>query len=128
MHDAVRHYLAHYIALPNVVLDEFCQRLIPRTLKAKTYWLREGEVCRAVAFVNRGCLRYFYNTDGIERTGQFFFENTWYTDYHSFLTEKPAEQSVQALERSELLLLPKAVLYEYYDRYPQFERFGGLPR
>ncbi len=71
-------------------------------------------------------MRYFYEVDGDEHTGQFFFENGWYTDYDSFLSGKPSHQNIEALEKTDLLLLDKKHLEALYDQNPRFERFGRL--
>ena len=81
----------------------------PQDLAKKELLLREGNVCRAAAYIETGALRYFYTVQGEERTGQFFFEGEWYADYDSFLDQSPSAQSIQALEPT-----------------PVFESFGRL--
>jgi CRP-like cAMP-binding protein len=107
-------------------LAEFIRIIAPRpkSVKRKDFLLREGDICRDLFFIKEGCLRYFYITDGEEKTGQFFFENGWYTDLESFLTGQPARQFIQALEPCELLCISKEHLEEAYRRVPVFERFG----
>ena len=100
--------------------------LQPRQLKKKELLLMEGDVCRSVAYIEQGALRYYYTVAGEEHTGQFFFEGDWYTDYDSFLDQKPATQCIQALEPSRVWLLPRADLYRLYAERPVFERFGRL--
>lgn len=100
--------------------------MTPRTLTRNELLLREGEVCRTVAYIEYGSLRYFYAVAGEEHTGQFFFEGDWYTDYDSFLDQKPTTQSIQALEATRVWLLPRTALYQLYDERPMFERFGRL--
>jgi|SRR6476661_4657140 len=98
----------------------------PRLLAKKELLLRDGEVCRAAAYIETGALRYFYIVQGEEHTGQFFFEGEWYADYDSFLDQQPSAQSIQALEPTRVWLLPRAELYRLYDERPVFERFGRL--
>lgn len=100
--------------------------LLPRDLRKHELLLREGEICHAAAYIERGGLRYYYTVEGEERTGQFFFEHEWYADYDSFLDQKPARQSIEALEPTRVWLLPRADLYRLYDERPVFERFGRL--
>ncbi|WP_345109350.1 Crp/Fnr family transcriptional regulator [Hymenobacter algoricola] len=100
--------------------------LQPRQLAKKELLLREGEVCRAAAYIETGVLRYFYHVQGEERTGQFFFENEWYADYDSFLDQRPSAQNIQALEPTRVWLFPHDALYRLYDERPVFERFGRL--
>ncbi|MBD2769491.1 Crp/Fnr family transcriptional regulator [Hymenobacter sp. BT664] len=98
----------------------------PRRLAKKELLLREGEVCRAAAYIETGALRYFYHVQGEEHTGQFFFEGEWYADYDSFLDQRPSTQNIQALEPTRVWLLPHQALYRLYDEQPAFERFGRL--
>ncbi|TGE14374.1 Crp/Fnr family transcriptional regulator [Hymenobacter elongatus] len=104
----------------------FAAALQPRQLRKKELLLREGEICQHVAYIESGCLRYFYTVEGEEHTGQFFFEHGWYTDYDSFLRHVPSTQNIQALEPCRLWLLPHADLYRLYAERPVFERFGRL--
>ncbi len=126
IHDLLKNNLQKYVALSEPDSERLCSKLIVRQLKRKELFCREGQVCKSVAFVNKGCLRYFYLNGGEEQTGQFFFENGWYTDYESFLTGYPSKQNIQALEPTELLLLSKKDLYELYESIPAFERFGRV--
>jgi CRP-like cAMP-binding protein len=95
-------------------------------LKRKEFLLHEGQVCKHSYFINSGCLRYFYNIEGQEVTGQFFFENGWYADYTSYLSGKPLDKNIQALEKTELLLLSKTDLDKLFIEIPKFEKFGRL--
>ena len=123
----LKEQLQSLVDLNEVECAHFIRQLTRKKYKRHELLLREGEVCKHVFFIVSGMTRYFYtNESGVEQTGQFFFETSWYTDYDSFLTGKPSDQSVQALEKSELLLLPKPLLYRLYDENPKFERFGRL--
>lgn len=95
-------------------------------LKRKELLLSEGDICKYSYFVSKGCLRYFYSVDGHEHTGQFFFENNWYTDLESFLTGKPSRQNIEALEPTQILTISKDSLEKLYLLNPKFERFGRL--
>lgn len=91
--------------------------------------LRAGTVADEVYFVHTGLLRYYINdpTDGgTERTGQFFDAGIVATDAESYLLRTPAEQNFEALERSSIISLPRAVLNAGYDQDHAIERFGRL--
>jgi CRP/FNR family transcriptional regulator, anaerobic regulatory protein len=126
MYNQIQASLSAYVSLSEAAFTAFRDKLTVRELPRKQFLLLPGEVCRFVAFINKGCLRYYYHADGEERTGQFFFENSWYTDYESFLTGQPSRQTIQALESTQLLLIPKTALYQLYDHFPSIERFGRL--
>lgn len=96
------------------------------TAARSTQLLRAGEVASHLFYVHEGLLRYFYldPASGDERTGQFFDEGRTVTDAASFLTESPATQTIEAVERSVLLMIPKAPLLRAYDEDHAIERFG----
>ncbi len=104
----------------------FSQILEVKTLKKKQFLLQEGEICSKVSFINNGCLRLFYNVEGVENTIQFFFQNSWYTDYASFLTSKPTFENMQALETCEIVQFKKENLYKLFNQYPIFDRVGRI--
>jgi CRP/FNR family transcriptional regulator, anaerobic regulatory protein len=104
----------------------FISILRVKQLKKKEFLLQEGQICGKVTFLNSGCLRLFYNVDGVENSVQFFFANSWYTDYTSFLTGQPTIENVQTLEASEVIQFSKEDIYKLYDRYPVFDRVGRV--
>ena len=80
----------------------------PKKLRKRQYILQEGDVCKYVAFVEKGMLRsYTIDDKGNEHIMQFAFEGWWISDHYSFLTGEPAVYNIDALEDSELLLLSR---------------------
>jgi len=126
MYEQIEKVISSFINLNKSEFDYFASKLQVKQLKRKEFLLREGQICSNSYFINNGCLRYFYNVKGEEITGQFFFENGWYADYGSYLSGKPSEQNIEALEKTELLVLPKASLDELFMEIPTFEKFGRL--
>lgn len=122
----IRSSISSSVTLSEKEFEHFFSLLQLRSLKRKELLIKEGEVCSFTSFIVKGSLRYFYIVDGNEHTGQFFFEKSWYTDYESFLSGKPSQQNIEALEKTELLLLEKKDLEMFYYQYPHFERFGRL--
>lgn len=106
--------------------NAFLKILEVKKFNKKEYLLHEGQICNKITFINSGCMRLFYNMDGVENTVQFFFGNSWYTDYASFLTGKPTIENLQALENCEVVQLQKNDLYKLYDAMPIFDRVGRI--
>ncbi|MBC8042494.1 MAG: Crp/Fnr family transcriptional regulator [Rhizobacter sp.] len=95
---------------------------VPKKLAAKESVLNRGEVCRSVAFIKSGLLRYYYLVGGEEITGNFFFENAFAADIESFSLQKPAIQTIDAVENCELLCLGYEDLQRLYGEIPVLER------
>lgn len=104
----------------------FLSILEVKIFKKKDFLLQEGNSCNKITFVNNGIMRLFYNVEGVENTIQFFFGDSWYTDYASFLTGQPSIENLQALEESEVVQFKKDDLYKLYDSMPIFEKVGRI--
>ena len=104
----------------------FLSILEVKTFKKKEFLLQEGKVCNKITFVNNGIMRLFYNVEGVENTIQFFFGDSWYTDYASFLTGQPSIENLQTLEESEVVQFKKDDLYKLYNSMPIFEKVGRI--
>lgn len=107
---------------------EQCKSIFtPRAIRRRQYLLQAGDVCRHVAFVNKGCLRsYTIDAKGGEHIMQFAIERWWISDMYSFLTEEPAEYNIDAVEDSELLVMDRASQELLFKKVPKFERFFRL--
>ncbi len=126
MHEQIVNQLIKLIHLNSEEVRHFIDKIELKTFPKKHLLLREGEICKHAYFINQGCLRYFYNVNGQENTGQFFFENSWYADYESFLLNTPSKQNIETLEKSEVVFLSKSELQKLFVEIPKFEKFGRL--
>ena len=126
MFDNIKNNFSHFVQLSDADFETVKSFMQVEKLKQKEFLFQEGDVCKYVYYINYGCVRYFYNADGYEKTGQFFFENAWYSDYASFLSGKPTSMSLQALEATEVIQIGKADIEKLYAQLPKFERFGRL--
>lgn len=126
MYEQITNQLVKLINLDEAEVMHFTGKLQVKQYGKKELILREGEICSHAYFINKGCLRYFYNVEGQENTGQFFFENSWYADYESYLSGQPSKQNIETLEKTEILLLAKKDLNQLFIDIPKFERFGRI--
>jgi len=98
--------------------------LIKRIVKKKDHYLQAGEISRATAYVNKGCLRqYILAENGKEIVIQFALEDWWIGDLESFHFEKPSAFYIQALEDSELMLLSRTNFLRVCDELPKYKAF-----
>jgi CRP-like cAMP-binding protein len=97
---------------------------ISKKLRKKQYLLQQGDVCKYVAFVEKGLLRsYTINDRGSEHIIQFAYEGWWISDQLSFLTGSPSGYNIESMEDCELLLLTKQAEEQMLEKIPKFERF-----
>lgn len=101
--------------------------LSPKKLRKKQYLLQEGDVCKLVAFVEKGVLRsYSVDENGDEHIVQFALEGWFISDLYSFLTGEPATQNIDAIEDAELVLISKSANDELLKIMPKYETFNRL--
>ena len=101
--------------------------LTPKKLRKRQYLLQEGDVCRSIAFVEKGALReYSVDENGNEQILQFATEGWTISDLYSFLTGEPATYNIDALEDSELALITKAAHEDLLKKQPKYETYIRL--
>lgn len=110
------------------ISDEELSALKPfftlKKLRKKQYLLQEGDVCRYIAFVNKGILRsYSIDNKGSEHILQFAFENWWISDMHSYLTGEPSIYTIDAIEDAEMLLITNTAKEQLLQKVPKMERY-----
>jgi len=95
------------------------QVVVRRFVKKRNDLLTEGDVCKYLYFVDKGCLRsYTTDNDGIEHVVQLVVEQHWVGDLYSFITQTPGTINIEAIEDSEVIVLPYFELAKLYDEIP----------
>lgn len=90
---------------------------------AKTILLKEGEVSEKYFFIEKGCLRVWFNNNGKDTTFQFFFENESLKSLESFHKSIPGMFTVETIEPSIIHVLNKKdfdALMNDLDKDPVF--------
>ena len=67
---------------------------------AKTVLLKEGEVSQKAFFIEKGCLRVWFNNNGKDVTFQFAFENEILSGAESFRKKIPSFFTIETIEPS----------------------------
>ncbi|RYU94101.1 Crp/Fnr family transcriptional regulator [Emticicia agri] len=93
-------------------------------IKKKEYLLKEGQLCKASYFIEKGCLRMFFISDkGDEQTTNFAIENWWLSDYSTLLSQKPSLFYIQAIEHTDILVLTAEQQEVLSKEIPKIERY-----
>jgi len=120
MYDLLFKYIQNKTAIDEKTFSEFCHYFKPKTVKRNEYILREGEVCRYNIFVNSGCLKFYViNDEGKELIRYFAFESKFGTALSSLITQNPSSEYIQAIEKTEILVILRQDFFYLVDTVPQ---------
>lgn len=102
---------------------KFKDLIIRREITSKTVLLREGEVANCIHFINKGCLRQWFNKDGKDITFQFFFENQPVASIESFMNNQPSLFSIESIEPSIIFSISKENFNMFMQLNPKAESY-----
>jgi CRP-like cAMP-binding protein len=117
----LKNFITTYVNLPEAELDSIAGKFRKRSIKKNEFLLRQGEICSDLVFVQEGCLRLYYLADGVEVSVWFSFKHSSAIELYSFVSERPTEYFLQAIEDSEVLYLAKPELEKLYEAYPKMQ-------
>jgi len=107
--------------VPN--LDTVLSCFTPVQMERNKYLIREGEICKHVYFIAKGCLQVFtYDHDMNETTRDIVTEGTWCSELVSFGSGKPAAENIRTVEPSELLSIDRQGFQKMIETVPQFDK------
>lgn len=115
-------FFTQYGKLSKEGMEELGNAFTLKTAKKGELLLIQGQVCRNIYFVAKGCLRLYYIADDVEITVWFSFENNSAIELSSFLSGAPSDYFLEVIEDSEILSLDKSALTNLYEKHPEMER------
>ena len=125
--ESIRELLTQYVELNDEEWAYFSSMLRFRRVRKGEIILAEGSLSTDIYFILNGVLRtYFTNENGEEKTFHFSLENTFATDYESFLKGSRSKYSIQALEESYLALVSIDMLKDTYKSIRDGEKLGRI--
>jgi len=121
MNTNLKKFITKYVNLSDVELEDITNKFKSKVVKKNNYLLRQGDTCKDLVFVQKGCLRLYYLQDDIEVSVWFAFQQSSAIEIYSFISENPSNYFLQAIEDSEVLYLPKTELNKLYQYQPKMQ-------
>ena len=97
-----------------------------RKLQKNDFLWKEGEICKHLVFIKSGLVYCYYRKEEKEIITNLYFEKAVFYDDYSFIEQEPSVLTYVALETTELIVIPRIVMYEMFDKYKSFERLGRM--
>lgn len=103
------------LGLPPDELIVFKESLSSRQLKKGEYLITEGQLSIHLALIESGYLRTFHlDYEGNEVTTEFNGPGTFCSSYHSFYSQRPSYESIEAVTDCQLFLISFDGLQKLY--------------
>ncbi|MBK7884435.1 MAG: cyclic nucleotide-binding domain-containing protein [Chitinophagaceae bacterium] len=93
------------------------------TTKRNEQLLQQGDICKYVYFIAKGCLQvYVYDKDFNETTRDIVVEDNWCSELLSFGSGKPATENIRTVEPCELFAIDRQNFQTLIETVPQFDK------
>lgn len=126
MFDRLKIYCNTFVPLTGKELSLIDHYFELTRIKKKDFLLQDGKVCNFIGFIDKGTIRHFHIKEGIEKTCDISFENSWVTDFQSFTHNTSCRMNLQAMEDTTVFIIRKENLYKLYSECYKYETFGRL--
>lgn len=85
--------------------------------------LQQGDICKYVYFVAKGCLQvYVHDKDFNETTRDLVTEDNWCSELVSFGSGKPASENIRTVEPCDLFAINRQSFQTLMETVPQFDK------
>lgn len=123
----LQNVLQEMIQISAEELEAFSGLCYPKVFQRKTLLSQEERLITEVYFITKGIIRVkIDDLGGTEHTIHFAIENQFIADYRAFLTRQKSAYQLQALEDTEVIVLPEAAIEWGYTHLKQGEKLGRL--
>ena len=126
MYEQLKKYCKETVPLSDKELELIDSYFESKSILKKHYLLEGNNVCNFIAFIAKGSIRHFHVKDGVEKTCDISFENSWVTDFQSFTNNTVCKMNLQAMEDTTVFFIKKNNLSSLYKACNKYETFGRL--
>lgn len=119
--------IRNMITISDEELTHFLELCYARKFEAKEFLSKQGEISNEIFFITKGITRStIIDHKGEEHTIHFSPEYQFVADYTSFMLKIPATNNIQAIEDTEVIVLPRQVIDWGYQHLAQGDKMGRL--
>ncbi|HVW60373.1 MAG TPA: Crp/Fnr family transcriptional regulator [Puia sp.] len=107
----------------NPLWDKYAALQQRAVFPARTILLHEGKTAQNYYFVEKGCLRLWFDGNGKDITVQFFFENEGVSSLESFQKNIPSMFSIETIEATTVQVLSKKLFSQMINEMGEDPEF-----
>ncbi len=125
--EQIRQVMKQMIDVSEEELSNFLKNAIVKTVKRQVVISKPNIIPNEIYFINKGIIRVsIIDKSGTEHTIHFALENQFIADYSNFIQKLPSFYSLQTMEETELVVLPRSAIEWGYQNLKDGQKMGRL--
>jgi CRP-like cAMP-binding protein len=125
--EQIRQVMRQMIDVSEDELNEFLSLVITKTFKRQEIISRPYSIPNEIFFINKGIIRVLItDNEGSEHTIHFALENQFIADYSNFIQQQPSVYTLQTLEETQVIVLPRSAIEWGYKNLKEGQKMGRL--
>ncbi len=123
----IKEVIKQLITISESEMENFLRDCTTKTFMKKEVLSRPNEIATEIFFINKGIIRVkIIDNKGTEHSIHFALENQFIVDYTSFLEESKSIYTLEALEETEVIIIPKSTIDWGYENLKEGQKMGRL--
>jgi CRP-like cAMP-binding protein len=125
--EQLRQVMKQMIKVSEDELNDFISQAITKTFKRQETVSRPNAIPNEVFFIIKGLIRVLItDNEGTEHTIHFALENQFIADYANFMLKQPSLYTLQAVEETQVVVLPRSAIEWGYQNLTEGQKMGRL--
>jgi CRP-like cAMP-binding protein len=125
--EQIKQVMKQMISVSEDELNNFLNKAVIKTFKRQEFLSRPNIIPNEIYFINKGLIRVLItDNEATEHTIHFALENQFIADYSNFIQNLPSIYSLQALEETEVVVIPKSTIEWGYQNLIDGQKMGRL--
>jgi CRP-like cAMP-binding protein len=110
-----------YVSLNSNEIGHLEESIEKKTYNKHDIIFTEGKIADKIYFVEKGCVRLFYNVNGNDKTAFFYTEGQFICAGESYTFNIPAVENYQAVEQTDIYVFSKSKIEILLSKVPKME-------
>jgi signal-transduction protein with cAMP-binding, CBS, and nucleotidyltransferase domain len=123
----VSQVIQQMISISGEELKNFLKNCFVKNFQRQQFLSHPNVIPNEIFFINKGILRVIvHDKEGRDHTIHFALENQFIADYSSFIQQQPSLYTLQALEETEVVIMPRSAVDWGYKNLKEGDKLGRL--
>lgn len=123
----IREAIKQMISISELELNDFLGQTKIKVFKRQEIVSYPNSIPNEIFFIIKGIIRVLItDPKGSEHTVHFALENQFISDYSNFMQNQPSFYSLQTLEETKVVIIPRATIEWGYENLQEGQKLGRL--